>query len=97
MGSVNKADMVNKLAEKLDITKVDAEKFLTTYNETVIEEVSAGNSVRLSGFASFEPAVQKARTVHNPSNPDGPKIDVPEKKVIKIRPYGRFKEAVAGN
>lgn len=93
MSSINKAEFVDALATKLDSTKVDAEKYLSAVQEVIVDNVKAGNEVKLSGFASFRPDTQAARTVRNPAT--GDPINVPEKRVVKIRPLGKFKDSVA--
>lgn len=94
MASINKLELVNELAERLGVSKVEAERNLTTLQEIIVENVVEGNEVKLSGFIHLYPTTQKARTVKNPSN--GEEIEVPEKTTVRARVLGKFKDRVSG-
>lgn len=93
MASFSKEALIEEVAERNEITKAAAGRVLASIQDVVIEQVVAGNDVSLYGFASFKPRVSAARTVKSPQT--GEPIDVPEKKVVKIRPLGKFAKAVA--
>lgn len=94
MASINKLELVNAIAVRLDISKVEAERNLTALQEIIVENIIAGNEVKLSGFIHLYPTVQKARTVKNPAN--GEEIEVPEKTTVRARVLGKFKDRVSG-
>jgi DNA-binding protein HU-beta len=48
--------------------------------------------VKLTGFAAFAPATRSARVMRNPRTGDN--IEVPETKIVSIRPLKRFKDTV---
>ncbi|MBW8381844.1 MAG: HU family DNA-binding protein, partial [Youngiibacter sp.] len=47
---MNKADLVAKIAEKTAFTKKDSELALKAAIETIVEALSSGEKVQLSGF-----------------------------------------------
>lgn len=93
MTTINKAGLIDELAERVGGTKVEAEKYLLAFQDVVIDNMIEGNDVKLSGFASFVTATQAARTVKNPST--GEPIEVPEKKVPRFTPTGKLKKIIA--
>ena len=50
---MNKSELIAAISEKADIKKVDAEKFLAAFIETVSEELKEGNKIQLVGFGTF--------------------------------------------
>lgn len=92
MPILTKSDLVAQVAEKTGSTKAATERFITALQDTVIEAVVEGKEVKLTGFAAFAPSVRAARTMKNPQT--GEDLDVPETKVVKIRPLGEFRERV---
>ncbi len=63
---MNKADIISSMASKGDITKVDAEKALNAFIESVEEALVNGDKVQLIGFGSFEVRERAARKGRNP-------------------------------
>lgn len=76
MGTVNKDVLVRSVAEAtgqpLSVTKAMIEAFI----DTVRTRTTAGDTVKLMGFGSFQTKTHKARTARNPRT--GEAIDVPE-------------------
>ena len=50
---MNKTELVKKIAEKADVTAVDAKKALDAAVEAIKEAVVAGDKVQLLGFGTF--------------------------------------------
>ena len=49
MASINKLELVNELAERLGVSKVEAERNLTALQEIIVENVVEGNEVSFPG------------------------------------------------
>lgn len=94
MPILNKSALIDQLAEKTGQSKANAERFLLAFQDSIIESVAKGDDVKLTGFASFEPVVRAPRTMKDPRT--GDKLEVPEKKSVRIRPLKRFKDAISG-
>lgn len=92
MPILTKSDLVAQVAERTSSTKASTERMLAALQEVVMEAVVDGKEVKLTGFAAFAPSVRSARTMKNPQT--GDTINVPETKVVKIRPLGEFRERV---
>ena len=89
---MNKVKLVAAIAEKSELTKVDAEKVLKAFIDTVTEELKNGGKVQLVGFGSFEVVERAARTGRNPK--DGSTIQIPASKSPKFKAGKSLKEVV---
>ncbi|MBD5431609.1 HU family DNA-binding protein [Lactobacillus agrestimuris] len=92
MASVNKAELVNQIAEKTGLKKKDAEAVLASTISTIQEELVKGNKVQLIGFGTFEVRHRAARKGRNPQT--GKEITIPETQVPAFKPGKALKEAV---
>ncbi|MGB7250899.1 MAG: HU family DNA-binding protein, partial [Phormidesmis sp.] len=63
---MNKAELVDAVAEKAEVSKRDADAIVTATVEAIMEAVASGSKVSLVGFGSFEPRERKARDGRNP-------------------------------
>ena len=59
---MNKSELLASMAEKGKITKVDAERALNAFIQTVEETLVKGEKVQLVGFGTFEARERKARS-----------------------------------
>ena len=64
--TVNKTELIDIVAKKSGMTKVETESLLTITLETIVETVAKGERVTLVGFGSFEARERKARYGRNP-------------------------------
>ena len=77
---MNKAQLIDAIAEKAGLTKADSKKALEAFVETVGEALKGGDKVALIGFGSFSVSERSAR---NPQT--GKTITIPAKKVVKFK------------
>lgn len=92
---MNKGDLVDKVAEKAQVTKKQADAVLTAALEAIMEAVSAEEKVTLVGFGSFEPRKRKAREGRNPKT--GEPMEIPETIVPAFSAGKLFKEKVSSS
>lgn len=88
---MNKQDLVSTLAEKADLSKVDASKVLESVIDIVIDTLKGGGEVALSGFGTFKAVQKKARTGRNPKT--GAAVNIPAKTSLKFKPSKSVKLA----
>ena len=86
---MNKAQLVEKLAEKTKITKLQSELILDATLEIIQKSVSKGDDVKLVGFGTFSRAQRKARKGRNPKT--GEVVEIPVQKVPRFKPGKDFK------
>ena len=59
---MNKTELINAMAEKAGLSKVDAKKALDAFVEAVSESLVKGDKVALIGFGTFGVTEKAART-----------------------------------
>ena len=89
---MNKVELVAAIAEKSELTKVDAEKALKAFIETVAEELKNGGKVQLVGFGTFEVTERAERQGRNPKT--GEAITIPASKSPKFKAGKALKDIV---
>ena len=81
---MNKSELVSAVAEKAEITKKDAEKFIQTFVDVVTDELAKGGKVQLVGFGTFDVAERKAREGRNPQTGAPMKIEASKAPRFKV-------------
>ncbi|MFV0378967.1 MAG: HU family DNA-binding protein [Mangrovibacterium sp.] len=89
---MNKAQLIDAIAEKAGLTKADSKKALDAFVESTTEALKNGDRVALIGFGSFSVSTRSARTGRNPQS--GAPIEIPEKKVVKFKAGAELDDAV---
>lgn len=84
---MNKADLVNELAEKMQITQCQSRRFLNTFQEVLTEAIKNDVPIMLQGFGTFIPWAQVEREGRNPRT--GKKCVIPARTSVKFKP-GKF-------
>jgi DNA-binding protein HU-beta len=90
---MNKTELVAKIAEGAELTKVQAEKALKNFIATTTAALKAGDKVALIGFGTFSAVTRKARTGRNPQT--GKPIKIAEKTNGKFTPGKALKDLTA--
>jgi len=90
---MNKAELAEVLAGKMNISKREAEDLLNHFVDTVIEELKKDGEVVLTGFGAFTVKTRAARAGVNPQHPTE-KIQIPAVKVPKFKAGKALKDAL---
>ena len=90
--TMNKAELINSIAEKTGYTQADTIKTLDALLETIEATVAKGDKVLLVGFGTFEPHHRTARPGRNPQT--GEPIEIAEATLPKFTPGKLFKDRV---
>ena len=80
---MNKTELISAMSENANMTKVDAEKALKAFIDTVTEELKNGGKVQLVGFGTFEVTERAERQGRNPKT--GEAITIPASKSPKFK------------
>lgn len=89
---MNKADLVNNIAQKSGLSKKDVETVLNGFLGEVTEALSSGDKVQLVGFGTFETRQRSSRTGRNPQT--GKEMIIPATNVPAFKAGNKLKEAV---
>jgi DNA-binding protein HU-beta len=63
---MNKAELIDAVADAADISKAAAARSVDTVLEVITESLKKGNAVTLVGFGTFNTRRREARTGRNP-------------------------------
>ncbi|MCL2875724.1 MAG: HU family DNA-binding protein [Betaproteobacteria bacterium] len=89
---MNKGEFVEALADRLDVSRAQAERALSGVLEIISEQLVEGDKVAFTGFGSFEVSKRAARTGRNPQT--GAAIKIAASKVPKFSAGATLKAAV---
>ena len=89
---MNKAELIEKIAESVDCSKKDAETMLACFLDTVTSTIKKGKDVVLTGFGTFSSKKRKARIGVNPRT--GEKIKIAAVTVPKFKAGKKLKDAL---
>ena len=89
---MNKADLVNAIAKKAELTKNQAQDVLDTMTTLIGKTLAKGDKVTIMGFGTWEVRTRAARTGRNPQT--GKEIKIRARKVAKFNPGKELKTAV---
>jgi DNA-binding protein HU-beta len=89
---VNRSQLLNKFAEDNDISRKQADEYVTSLVTIITGSVASGEDVAISGFAKFRRIDRPARMARNPAT--GEQVRVKAKRVARITPLKNFKDAV---
>lgn len=80
---MNKAQLIDAIAEKTGLTKADSKKAIEGFMDVVSETLKSDDKVALVGFGTFSVSERAERQGRNPQT--GATITIPSKKVVKFK------------
>ncbi len=91
---MNKAELIDEIAAKLDLSRSAAADTLEAVLDTVQRSLAKGESVVITGFGKFEARVRGARTARNPRT--GETVKVKKTTVPAFKAGADLKKVVSG-
>ena len=89
---MNKSKLIDTIASEAGISTADAARALNATTDAIINTMSSGDSVQLTGFGSFMVRDRAARIGRNPQT--GATIQIKASKVAAFKAGKALKEAV---
>jgi DNA-binding protein HU-beta len=89
---MNKAELTNAVAEKIGMTKKDADAAISAVFDVIADSLAGGDKVQLVGFGSFEVKNREARVGRNPKTKE--QINIPASKSPVFKAGKALKESV---
>ncbi|MCQ2292192.1 MAG: HU family DNA-binding protein [Bacteroidales bacterium] len=80
---MNKNELIDAIAEKAGLTKVQAKSALDAFMCTTTDALKKGDKITLVGFGTFQVNERAARKGHNPKTHET--IEIPAKKSVKFK------------
>ena len=91
--TVNKAELVDVIAQKADLTKVAAKEALDALLGTITRALQQRDKVQITGFGSFEARWRSSRMGRNPQT--GEAVQIQGKWAPAFKPGKSLKDDVA--
>ena len=91
---MTKSELVDQVADRSDLTKVQAARAIDAVLDTVQDTLRRGSEVTLSGFGRFHVAARGARQGVNPRT--GERIQIAAARVPRFTAGSGLKSAVRG-
>ena len=91
--SLNRTELIAKIAEEAGLTKTDADKAISALQTVLVNSLAAGEAVKITGLMSVERTERAARKGRNPRT--GMEIEIPAGYGVKISAGSTLKKAVA--
>lgn len=88
---MNKAEFIDHISKKNGFTKVEAEKIINVFTDSVISALSGGKDISLIGFGKFYTSKVEAREGRNPQT--GKPIKIPAHVQPKFSAGEKLKSA----
>ncbi len=86
---MNKTELIDKLIKKSGLKRAEVELLVNELINTIMNEVSAKQQVKLIGFGTFDHSIRRSRKRRNPKT--GEAVIVPSFKAPRFRPSEEFK------
>lgn len=91
--SLNRTELIAKIAEESGLTKTDADKAISALQTVLVDSLSKGEAVKITGLMSIVRTERAARKGRNPRTKE--EIQIPAGYGVKISAGSTLKKAVA--
>lgn len=89
---MTKADLVDLIFGKVGLSKIESQNLIELIFDTVKQTLVEGESVKVSGFGTFNVKKKNARRGRNPKT--GEELQITPRRVITFRASNHFKDLV---
>ena len=88
---MNKSELVSAIAKRADVPASTVDSVLAGLQEELVEAITRGEKVAVSGLLTVERTQRSARTGRNPQT--GESIDIPAANTVKVTAGSNLKKA----
>ncbi|RJQ48603.1 MAG: integration host factor subunit alpha [Nitrospiraceae bacterium] len=89
---MTKADLADKLYEKIGLPKKEATAIVETLFESMKSILADGESIKITGFGTFLVRKKGSRRGRNPKT--GTELEIEQRRVVTFKPSLQFKDLV---
>jgi integration host factor subunit alpha len=89
---MTKADLVDLIFGKVGLSKIESQNLIELIFDTVKQTLAEGESVKVSGFGTFNVKRKNARRGRNPKT--GEELQITPRRVITFRASNHFKDII---
>jgi DNA-binding protein HU-beta len=88
---VNKSELVSAIAKRADVPASTVNSVVDALQEELVEAITRGEKVAVTGLLTVERTQRSARTGRNPQT--GESIDIPAANTVKVTAGSNLKKA----
>jgi len=92
--AMTKLDIIQNVTDKLGLSKRDSSRIVESVFEIMKEQLSKGNTVKISGFGNFVVKSKKSRKGRNPQT--GSEMEITARKVLTFKSSQVLKKTLNG-
>jgi integration host factor subunit alpha len=89
---MTKADLVDIIFGKVGLSKIESQNIIEMIFDTIRQTLVEGESVKVSGFGTFNVKKKNARRGRNPKT--GDELEITPRRVITFRASNHFKDLI---
>ncbi|MBZ0157782.1 MAG: integration host factor subunit alpha [Alphaproteobacteria bacterium] len=89
---MTKADIVNYVFEKVGLPRNEAQNIVEIVFDSIKQTLIAGESIKVSGFGTFNVRKKNARIGRNPKTKE--EVEITPRRVITFKASDQLKEVV---
>ncbi|MCL5024233.1 MAG: integration host factor subunit alpha [Nitrospirae bacterium] len=89
---MTKADLVDIIFGKVGLSKIESQNIIEMIFDTIKATLVEGESVKVSGFGTFNVKKKNARRGRNPKT--GDELQITPRRVITFRASNHFKDMI---
>ena len=90
---MNKSELVSAIAKRADVPASTVNSVVDALQEELVEAITRGEKVAISGLLTVERPQRSARTGRNPQT--GESIDIPAANTVKVTAGSNLKKAAS--
>ncbi|WP_255600430.1 HU family DNA-binding protein [Blastococcus sp. LR1] len=90
---MNKAELVSAIAKRADVPASTVDSVLAGLQDELVDAITRGEKVAVSGLITVERTQRSARTGRNPQT--GESIDIPAANTVKVTAGSNLKKAAS--
>jgi integration host factor subunit alpha len=89
---MTKADIVNLVFEKVGLPKNEAQEMVETVFDTIKQTLIVGESIKISGFGTFNVRKKNSRIGRNPKTKE--EVEITPRRVVTFKASDQLKELI---
>ncbi len=89
---MTKADIVNFVFEKVGLPRNEAQNLVETVFDSIKQTLIAGESIKISGFGTFNVRKKNSRIGRNPKTKE--EVEITPRRVVTFKASDQLKEVV---
>ncbi len=90
---MNKSELVSAIAKRADVPASTVDSVLAGLQDELVDAITRGEKVAVSGLLTVERTQRSARTGRNPQT--GESIDIPAANTVKVTAGSNLKKAAS--